>query len=100
MDMGKLKNGIDVQDFDTIEPITLSSWDQMALVKKFEGALSVKGNVGVEASEEKFGRGAGDMKMASPAAYFGLGQQSHREILRSTYSRLLTRESPMMTPLS
>ncbi|MFS7936729.1 hypothetical protein Hanom_Chr05g00419211 [Helianthus anomalus] len=51
--LNKLENGIDVQDFDTIKPITLSSWDQMAPVKKFEGALSVKGNVGVEASEEK-----------------------------------------------
>ncbi|XP_035834700.1 E3 UFM1-protein ligase 1 homolog isoform X3 [Helianthus annuus] len=61
----KLKNGIDVQDFDTIEPITLSSWDdtiepitlsswdRMALVKKFEGALSVKGNAVVEALEGK-----------------------------------------------
>ncbi|XP_035844456.1 E3 UFM1-protein ligase 1 homolog isoform X2 [Helianthus annuus] len=51
--LSKLKNGIEVQDFDTIEPITLSSWDRMALVKKFEGALSVKGNAAVEALEGK-----------------------------------------------
>uniref|UniRef100_A0A251VIM8 Uncharacterized protein n=1 Tax=Helianthus annuus TaxID=4232 RepID=A0A251VIM8_HELAN len=55
-------------------------------------------NTPSQSDDGKFGRGAGDMKMASPAAYFGLGQQSHREILRSTYSRLLTRESPMMIP--
>ncbi|MFS7984090.1 hypothetical protein Hanom_Chr11g00982441 [Helianthus anomalus] len=51
--LNKLKNGIDVQDFDTIEPITLSSWDRMALVKKLEGALFVKGNAVVEALEGK-----------------------------------------------
>ncbi|KAM0044788.1 putative E3 UFM1-protein ligase 1 [Helianthus debilis subsp. tardiflorus] len=51
--LNKLKNGIDVQDFDSIEPITLSSGDRMALVKKFEGALSVKGNAVVEALEGK-----------------------------------------------
>ncbi|MFS7996390.1 hypothetical protein Hanom_Chr12g01129441 [Helianthus anomalus] len=47
--LNKLKNGIDVQDFDTIEPITLSSWDRMAL-----GALSVKCNAVVEALERKW----------------------------------------------
>lgn len=49
----KLKNGVDVQDFDSSESISLSSGDRIALAKKFEGPLSVKANAVVEALEGK-----------------------------------------------
>ncbi|XP_076881803.1 E3 UFM1-protein ligase 1 homolog [Bidens hawaiensis] len=51
--LNKLKNGIDVQDFDNTESISLNSGDRIALVKKLEGPLSVKGNAVVEALEGK-----------------------------------------------
>ncbi|KAI3806361.1 hypothetical protein L1987_22262 [Smallanthus sonchifolius] len=51
--LNKLKNGIDVQDLDNTESISLSSGDRIALAKKFEGPLSVKGNAVVEALEGK-----------------------------------------------
>nr|KAJ0189195.1 hypothetical protein LSAT_V11C800443380 [Lactuca sativa] len=52
--LNKLKNGIDVQDFDNTESVSLSSGDLIAQAKKFEGPLSVKANVVVEALEGKF----------------------------------------------
>lgn len=51
--LNKLKNGIDVQDFDNTESVSLSSGDRVALAKKFEGPLSVKANAVVEALEGK-----------------------------------------------
>nr|KAJ0197045.1 hypothetical protein LSAT_V11C700348050 [Lactuca sativa] len=51
--LNKLKNGIDVQDFDNTKSVSLSSGDLIAQAKKFEGPLSVKANVVVEALEGK-----------------------------------------------
>ncbi|KAI3749982.1 hypothetical protein L2E82_20606 [Cichorium intybus] len=51
--LNKLKNGIDVQDTDNPDSISLSSGDRIALAKKFEGALSVKAIAVVEALEGK-----------------------------------------------
>lgn len=54
MDMlNKLKNGLDVQDTDNPESISLSSGDRIALAKKFDGPLSVKAIAVVEALEGK-----------------------------------------------
>ncbi|XP_071715518.1 E3 UFM1-protein ligase 1 homolog [Rutidosis leptorrhynchoides] len=49
----KLKNGIDVQDVNNPATISLSPGDRMALVKNFDGPLSVKANALVEALEGK-----------------------------------------------
>ncbi|KAL4558280.1 hypothetical protein LXL04_036478 [Taraxacum kok-saghyz] len=51
--LNKLKSGIDVQDFDNSESISLSSGDRIALAKKFEGPLSLRANALVEALEGK-----------------------------------------------
>lgn len=51
--LNKLKNGIDVQDTDNPDSISLSSGDRIALAKKFEGPLSVKAIAVVEALEGK-----------------------------------------------
>ncbi|KAI7751445.1 hypothetical protein M8C21_001181 [Ambrosia artemisiifolia] len=51
--LNKLKNGIDVQDFDGTETVSLSSADRISLAKKLEGSLSVKGVAVVEALEGK-----------------------------------------------
>ncbi|KAK9065902.1 hypothetical protein SSX86_015304 [Deinandra increscens subsp. villosa] len=51
--LNKLRNGIDVEDSDNAESISLSSGDRIALAKKFEGPLSIKGNAVVEALEGK-----------------------------------------------
>ncbi|KAI3507805.1 hypothetical protein L1887_22800 [Cichorium endivia] len=51
--LNKLKNGIDVQDTDNPDSISLSSGDRIALAKKFEGPLSVKAIAVVEGLEGK-----------------------------------------------
>lgn len=51
--LNKLKNGIDVQDIDNPEVISLTSGDRIALAKNFDGPLSVKANAVVEALEGK-----------------------------------------------
>lgn len=51
--LSKLKNGIDVQDLDYTESISLSSGDRIALAKKFDGPLSIKANAVIEALEGK-----------------------------------------------
>ncbi|XP_024981037.1 E3 UFM1-protein ligase 1 homolog isoform X2 [Cynara cardunculus var. scolymus] len=54
MDMlNKLKNGLDIQDTDNPESISLTSGDRIALAKKFDGPLSVKAIAVIEALEGK-----------------------------------------------
>ncbi|GJT47486.1 hypothetical protein Tco_0956201 [Tanacetum coccineum] len=48
-----LKNGIDVQDVNDAESVSLTSGDRIALAKKFDGPLSLKANAVVEALEGK-----------------------------------------------
>lgn len=51
--LNKLKNGVDVQDMENQESVSLSSGDRIALAKKFDGPLSVKANALIEALEGK-----------------------------------------------
>ncbi|GAV71409.1 DUF2042 domain-containing protein [Cephalotus follicularis] len=100
----KLKNGIEVEQFENPEPVSLSSGERTAIAKNFVGSLSRKALAAVEALEgkrvETFMTALREMADESGLSLKKLDKKLERTLLHSYRKDLTSQVSAETDPVS